>query len=239
MNGAPERIAALTRDGVCAMFAGDDRVVVADTVRRRRSELAAIAEFACSSGLPGARFPIIVRPLDSHAGAGLAKVEGAEELRDYLRERPEDAFYVAPFIDYRSADGLFRKQRVAFVGGKAFVSHLAISEHWMVHYLSAGMEQSAEKRAEEGRFFARFDDDFARRHRDAFERLHERVGLDYFTIDCAELPDGRLFVFEVDVAMIVHALDPEDLYPYKKPAMAKLFAAFQAKIEAIAAGDAR
>jgi hypothetical protein len=26
--------------------------------------------------------------------------------------------------------------------------------------------------------------------------------------------------------MIVHAMDPEDLYPYKKPAMRKLFAAF-------------
>jgi hypothetical protein len=31
--------------------------------------------------------------------------------------------------------------------------------------------------------------------------------------------------------MIVHAMDPADLYPYKKPAMAKLFAAFVAMLE--------
>ena len=39
--------------------------------------------------------------------------------------------------------------------------------------------------------------------------------------------DGRLLLFEADVALIVHAMDPPDLYPYKVPAMAKLFAAFR------------
>ena len=98
------------------------------------------------------------------------------------------------------------------------------------------MAESAEKRADEARFMANFDSDFAPRHRAAFERLCAKVGLDYFAIDCAELPDGRLLLFEADVAMIVHALDSEVLYPYKKPAMARLFAGFQAALAA-AAGD--
>ena len=75
-----------------------------------------------------------------------------------------------------------------------------------------------------------FDADFAVRHADAFSALHRRIGLDYFGIDCAELPDGRLLLFEADVAMIVHDLDPEELFPYKKPAMHRLFAAFQAEL---------
>ena len=73
---------------------------------------------------------------------------------------------------------------------------------------------------------ATFDDGFAARHREAFEALHTTLGLDYFGIDCAETPDGRLLVFEADVAMIVHAMDSAELYPYKKPAMARLFAGF-------------
>jgi hypothetical protein len=40
-----------------------------------------------------------------------------------------------------------------------------------------------------------------------------------------------LLIFEVDVAMIVHDMDDEGLFPYKKPAMQKLFAGF---LEAIA-----
>jgi hypothetical protein len=51
--------------------------------------------------------------------------------------------------------------------------------------------------------------------------------LDYFAIDCAELPDGRLLLFEADVAMIVHAMDSDRVFPYKKLAMAKLFSGFE------------
>jgi uncharacterized Rmd1/YagE family protein len=58
--------------------------------------------------------------------------------------------------------------------------------------------------------------------------MHQRIGLDYFAIDAAETPDGRLLLFEADVAMIVHAMDEPDLFPYKGPQMKKLFAAFQA-----------
>jgi hypothetical protein len=100
----------------------------------------------------------------------------------------------------------------------------------MVHYLSAGMAEDPARRAEEAAWMASFDTDFAQRHRDAFEALHRRIGLDYFGIDCAEHPDGRLLLFEADVAMIVHDLDPEDVFPYKKPAMRRLFAAFQAEL---------
>jgi hypothetical protein len=34
-------------------------------------------------------------------------------------------------------------------------------------------------------------------------------------------------VFEVGTAMIVHAMDPPDLFPYKRPQMEKVFQAFQ------------
>ncbi|MEJ1978546.1 MAG: hypothetical protein WDN49_22960 [Acetobacteraceae bacterium] len=42
------------------------------------------------------------------------------------------------------------------------------------------------------------------------------IGLDYFSIDCSEDRDGRLLVFEADVAAIIHSMDPPDLYPYRR-----------------------
>jgi hypothetical protein len=96
----------------------------------------------------------------------------------------------------------------------------------MVHYLNAHMDESEAKRAEEAAMMATFGEGFARRHAEAFAALCAAYPLDYFGIDCAETPDGRLLVFEADVAMIVHAMDPEALFPYKKPAMHKLFGAF-------------
>jgi len=82
---------------------------------------------------------------------------------------------------------------------------------------------------------ATFDTEFAPRHQAAFAALHERLGLDYFGIDSAETADGRLLVFEVDVAMIVHDMDPPDLFPYKQPQMTKVFEAFQAMLRRRAA----
>ena len=116
------------------------------------------------------------------------------------------------------------------IEGKPFICHMAVSPRWMVHYLNADMLDNPVNRLEEAQFMATFDDSFAPRHAAAFAALHQRLGLDYFGIDSAELPDGRLLVFEVDVAMIVHDMDPPDLFPYKKPQMKKVFDAFQAMV---------
>jgi hypothetical protein len=99
-----------------------------------------------------------------------------------------------------------------------------------VHYLNAGMAADVAKRAEEAQMMATFDQGFAARHADAFTAIQTAFGLDYFAIDCAEDRQGRLLLFEADTAMIVHDMDPPALYPYKAPAMKKLFAAFQTMI---------
>ena len=77
---------------------------------------------------------------------------------------------------------------------------------------------------------ADFDADFAQRHATAFASLYDRIGPDYFGIDCAEMPDGRLLIFEVDVAMIVHDMDCPQIFPYKPAAMRKLFEGFLAAL---------
>ena len=103
---------------------------------------------------------------------------------------------------------------------------MALSDHWIVHYLSAGMGQSPAKRAVEQAWMEDFDHDFAVRHQESFAALCRHIKLDYFGIDCAELPDGRLLVFELDVAMVVHNMDDPVIYPYKQVAMRKLFDGF-------------
>ncbi len=201
--------------------------------RIARTALKAIAAGIPGAALPaGVGFPLIIRPLDSHAGSGLSCVTTSAELGSYLQDRPEGKFDVAAFIDYRSADGLYRKARIAFVRGRPFAVHLAVSTHWMVHYLNAEMGESAAKRREEAHFMDDFEVGFARRHQAALAEIADRVGLDYFAIDCAELLDGRLLLFEADVAMVLHTLDSAEMYPYKKPTMAKLLAAFMATLNA-------
>jgi hypothetical protein len=114
-----------------------------------------------------------------------------------------------------------------WVDGRAYPVHMAISEGWKVWYYNAGMANSEAKREEEARFMAEFDSGFAQRHARALEAIAERFGLEYFGIDCAELPDGRLLVFEGGVDLAAHDMDRPDVYPYKSAHMQKLFAAFR------------
>jgi hypothetical protein len=177
-------------------------------------------------------YPIIARPIGSHAGHGLGKLDTPDAIRAYLQTQKGENFSISRFIDYRGADGLFRKFRIVLVGGQPFLAHVAIGAHWMLHYLNAGMAESTAKRAEEAALMAAFNVGFAARHHEALADLAALAGLDYFAVDCAETPEGKLLVFETDTAMIVHDMDPPDLYPHKHPQMTRIFKAFRKMLHA-------
>lgn len=234
----PEAILEMSRDRVAGRFASAPGLDVPMTRPASRNLLLSVSSGALAIGeaLPGVAFPLIVRPLDSQGGRGLERVEDPSALGTYLAGSDDLEFFVAPFIDYRDADGQYRKYRVAAIRGRMFPCHMAVSSRWMVHYVNADMDASEAKRAEEARFLSEFDQGFGARHAAALQHIDRTLGLDYYGLDCAETPDGRLLVFEIDTAMLVHAMDPEDLYPYKKPAMRRLFAAFREMLGQAAAG---
>jgi hypothetical protein len=107
---------------------------------------------------------------------------------------------------------------------------MAIADRWDIWYLNAGMSDNAAKRLEEETFMRTFDFGFARRHQSALAALADRIGLDYFTIDCAETPDGSLLIFEADNTAVVHNMDPPSVFPYKAPHMRKIFDAVAAML---------
>ncbi len=229
----PEYLRATSRDGLSAALRGLAGVEMPIAVRAGLSTLNAIAAGTqpIEGLLPDGGFPIIVRPLGSHAGTNLQKIETPAALGQYLQDVEGPQFYVSRFVDYRGADGMFRKYRIVLIDGKPYICHYAISQNWMIHYLNAGMTESAEKRAEEAAEMAAFDQGFAVRHQAALQAIRQRMGLPYLGIDCAEMPNGDLLIFEADNAMIVHAMDPEDMFPYKAPAMRKVFKAFRELLE--------
>ena len=225
----PQRVGNLDRDKLYRLLDGIEGLTIPATIaaaREQLAEAAALAEIA--SGLA---FPVIVRPRGSHAGVGLAKIDDAPAMRRYIDESEAREFFVSPFVDYSSADGLFRKYRAVFVDGKHYACHMAIADRWDIWYLNAGMSGDANKRLEEATFMSTFDIGFARRHRTALEAMAARLGLDYFLVDCAETKNGALLIFEADNTAVVHNMDPPGIFPYKPPQMRKIFDAFAAMLE--------
>lgn len=221
---SPARIAELSRNRVSERLASADGIVASCARRLNRLETRNLdLQFKGN----GSSFPVIARPVNSHAGHGLCKLDDSDQVAEYLETQDSNEFFVAAFIDYRSKDGLFRKYRIAVIDGQPFAAHMAISHHWMVHYLNADMLNNAKNRDTEAEFMLNFDGDFGARHRQSLAEIDRRIGLDYYSIDCAETSDGRLLVFELDNGAVVHSMDSVDLFPYKAPQMESVFAAFR------------
>ncbi len=230
----PRKIFDLERDRLFKLLTGASGVDIPATVRLDRDDLDDIVEAvtALDELLPDGKFPLIIRPVGSQAGRGLERIERADDIPAYLASQEADEFFISRFVDYSGQDGLFRKYRIVIIDGKPYACHMAVADQWKLWYLNADMGLSETKRAEEARFMEDFEDAFGGRHAAALSEIGRRVGLDYFAIDCAEARDGRLLIFEADIAMIVHNMDPAEIYPYKGSQMRKVFAAFAAMIEA-------
>jgi len=97
--------------------------------------------------------PFIVRPVDSHAGHGLAKRSTLSmRIPGYLENATDMEFFISPFFDYEvtmACTGNIASFSLAVCPMPAI---LGISENWMIHYLNAGMTESPWKREEEARF---------------------------------------------------------------------------------------
>jgi hypothetical protein len=228
----PRLVSSLDRDKLYRLLDGIDGLEIPATlvVTRERLEDVAQSPDELQDIAIDLTFPVIIRPRGSHAGSGLVKIDDAAALKLYLDGREGELFFISRFVDYSSLDGLYRKYRVVFVDGRPYACHMAIADRWDIWYLNAGMSQSAEKRLEEETWMRTFDIAFARRHHSALKALAERVGLEYFTVDCAETGDGSLLIFETDNTAVVHNMDHAHVFPYKPPQMRKIFDAFAAML---------
>jgi hypothetical protein len=222
----------LDRDKLHRLLCGIAGLDIPATIAASRAQLESVAQSQTdiSSIAAELKFPVIVRPRGTHAGVGLCRIEDASALGRYLAERAEPEFFAARFVDYSSQDGLFRKYRIVFIAGQPYACHMAVADRWDIWYLNAGMAFDADKRLEEERFMRDFDHDFARRHKNALAAVAKRVGLDYFTADCAENKSGELLIFEADNTAVVHNMDSPAIFPYKAPQMRKIFDAFAAML---------
>ena len=202
----PAAIAGTTRERMAERLAGIDGLHMPVTKRYARAALDAGA-FAG---------PVLVRSAGSHGGSGVTLAGDPAAMLDAAAGLSPGDIYLTEFVDFRSADGRFRKLRIVFVDGEPFPVHLAIGDHWLSHYFRTGMAGDAALRGEEAAFLANPAAAIGRRGWDALASLPARVGLDFFGVDAAMGRDGRLVVFECNAAMLVRHADRPAAFDYKR-----------------------
>jgi tetratricopeptide (TPR) repeat protein len=222
---APDRILRTTRDAVADLLPG---IPSCRVPRILRLDAGTGVSAAALAALLPFTFPVLARPAGTHGGDDFEKIESLDELAQCLARRPENDHYVIEYIDYASSDGHFRKYRFIFVGEEILPYHLAIGNDWKVHHISTDMANQPWMQQEEAAFLANPTAMFNAAQYQALRTLRERVGLDYFGIDCALDPRGELVVFEVNASMLVHEDNAE--FPYKDPFVRAIKAAFEAML---------
>ena len=218
----PAAVARTARDLIPALFAPITGVVAPATARLDTKDFKEQV-----LALPGIRLPLLARPSGSHGGTQLVKLESADELSRLVAWNA-DAYYATNYHDYRSSDGYYRKYRMVFVDRRPYPYHLAIGEHWMVHYETAGMLAQPWKRAEEALFLEDPGATIGPKAMAAVEAIGRTLDLDYCGVDFAILPDGCVLVFEANATMLVHPEDERDILQFKNPHVKRIFDAFDA-----------
>ncbi|WP_426610185.1 hypothetical protein [Bradyrhizobium sp. McL0616] len=170
-----------------------------------------------------------------HGGDVFEQFDDIAALAAFLSEQADHDCYVIDYIDYRSADGFFRKYRFLFIGEEVLPYHLAIGDDWKLHRDSTEMGHHVWMQDEEERFLRAPDQVFSAPHHEALRIIRDRIGLDYFGIDCGLDRDGNLVVFEVNASMLVHDQNPE--FPYKDSYVRRIKVAFDGMLERFARGN--
>ncbi len=225
----PRKILRTTRDMVADLLADIPGCRIPKILRQQaRTELSVER---LQTAFPHAT-SILARPVGTHGGDDFDKIDNPAELAAYLARPADTDRYFIEYADYRSADGFFRKYRFIFVDGQVLPYHLAIGNDWKVHHVNTDMANQAWMQQEEATFLNDPARVFNAANYQALRTIRERIGLEYFGIDCGLDAIGNLVVFEVNASMLVH--DDNREFPYKDPAVRRIKAAFDAMLAKLA-----
>jgi len=190
----PAAVLRSTRDQVAGLLAGIEGLIVPRTVCFRRSDADAAAHRFGEAGA------VILRRAGTHGGDIIGLFDSFDAAVEALEG---DGEHVATeFVDYRSADGLYRKFRLFFIGQRRILRHMLISDSWSVHgaartkFMAPRPELIAEERA---MFDA--ENPFSPEVRAIFDAVRERMPLDFFGLDFALGARGEVILFEANATM--------------------------------------
>ena len=223
----PEAVLRTSREEVAQVVSGIPNLLVPGILRFRGGDADAALETVTAAGLV---FPLIIRLPATHRGRTMVLVETEEQFRSAVSDEQE---YIAiEFVDYRSADGIYRKYRTWSFGGRQVFRHLAPSDHWMVHVTQGNdfMIDRPDLIEEEMRLMERLEGAFPDQVHAIVAEIGERLGLECFGVDFGFHPDGRMVLFEANAAMSFFPLVKHPRFEFRRNLMEPAQEAFMAML---------
>lgn len=211
----PDAVLSTGREAIARRFARLPGIVTPRIAAVPRAILEApeASDILAEQGLA---FPLLMRSPGHHTGRHFVRIETAASLPGALATLPGDTLLAIQPLDSRGADGLARKYRVMIVDGRLYPLHLAISDHWKVHYFTADMADHPDRRCQEAAFLADMPSVLGPAAIAGLHLIRETLGLDYGGIDFGLSRDGEILLFEANATMVVNPPDPDPRWHYRR-----------------------
>ncbi|MBV8927270.1 MAG: tetratricopeptide repeat protein [Bradyrhizobium sp.] len=187
----------------------------------------------------GFSFPLLLRSPGYHTGRNFVLVEGAADLPAAAAQLPGEELLAIEYLDARGSDGNARKFRVMMIDGKLHPLHLAISQHWKVHYFTSDMADQPTHRAEEAKFLEDMPAVLGAKAMRALTAIQAALGLDYAGVDFGLSPDGDVLMFEANATMVIAKPNDDAHWAYRRNAIDGAVEAVVAMLKREAAASPR
>jgi tetratricopeptide (TPR) repeat protein len=181
----------------------------------------------------GFEFPIIVRKAASQTGQSVVLLDNEQELRKHFETSPTNQeYYIIQFQDCPVRHNVYHKMRLFFIDGTLYPVANVFKDTWNIHSGDrySIMNQQEWMQAQERAYLG---DPCGYLGCENFNRMHtirDLIGLDFFGIDFTILPEGTIFIFELNAAMR-HNFDHAGNFPYTRPYLEKISDAFEQMVK--------
>ncbi len=223
----PSRMLDATRDKNYTLLHDIDNIVVPKTIRL---DWTGPEDFEVARLKSGLEYPVIVREAGIHGGVGFAKVDRLETIKTKVRIRKGLELYVSQYYDFRGPDELYWKTRLVVVDGECIPYHHLCAEEYIVNQKVGDKLMKMDDRLldQEKRFVYHAEELIQPSQLEVVQEIYRRLKLDYFAIDCALLPDGRLLVFEANATVNLHQNSDKISNPHQLAPRKRIMAALDA-----------
>lgn len=221
----PVHVLKTRRDDVAMALADIPGLVAPATIRIKPSSHREILDTLAQGPVC---YPAILRQVGTHGGETMLLLNSPEDaplLEQIACDGSE--YYLINFVDFRDADGLYRKTRLVLVGNQVFPRHQLVSTHWNVHASAREgvMGERPDLVAAEEQFLQTFSSAVFPQLADRLGAIRQRLKLDYFSIDCSLRPNGDLLLFEANASGNALRQAKLDKFPYLHKPVQQLRAA--------------
>jgi glutathione synthase/RimK-type ligase-like ATP-grasp enzyme len=170
----------------------------------------------------GFSYPFLLRSPGFHIGRYFNLIADEHDLAAAVGTLPGKSLSLIRYLETRGSDGKVRKYRVMMIDGRLYPAHLAVSNHWKVHYFSADMADNADHRAEDEAFLQDMPAVLGARAMSALEGIRDRLGLDYAGIDFGLDEEGNVVFFEANASMTIHPPAADERWRFRREPVARI-----------------